>query len=606
MAPTLPPALTRELGTALADPAATPPGGTDAFESTPELQWPLNLAVFDKMRRTDSQMRAVGRAAKNPIQGTGWAIPRPLVTTVAEDLARDRVTGLGNTAGDVDPRVRAHVEAELGLAVDAQGRRRARRGGVSWDDTLRHLLLMLDFGHMPLEQVYQPGPPDTPVPQPTVNHLHKLAPRMPRTLAGVDVAADGGLAGIRQYVVRDKKTVEVPIPVDRLVMFTLDREGGNWLGESIYRSAYKHWLIKDVLIRVAASAVDRTGMGLPVVFYPAGEANEASNRSRALKMARELRVGDDAGVGLPTGWEIKLLGVEGSVVDALPWVKYHDQAASRSALQMVLDLGHDRGAQSLGETFVDLLLLAGGAIITQIEDTLTEHVIRDLVRINFSEDEPYPPIVADPLDAKSAPTAEALAALAAAGLIDAADPPVQDAVHRRYGLPAPSRGSLLPGTGTPDVPAGTPQPERDVGPAAGVVAPTSTPLRSQPTGATSPGVGPPLAVAAAAGGDPPEAVAETEAIRRNRATPQARASHRFRPAKWTHPNGHPRCLLCGDEERTGGVCAGADHDGLATSAPGSRGVTTAMSALANVGDDPDELLDRVERVLVTIAALRDA
>lgn len=47
---------------------------------------------------------------------------------------------------------------------------------------------------------------------------------------------------------------------------------------------------------------------------------------------------------------------------------------------------------------------------------------------------------------------------------------------------------------------------------------------------------------------------ETALIRENKKKPQAKAKHGFKPAKWTHPNGHPRCLVCGGEEIIGGVC----------------------------------------------------
>ncbi len=49
---------------------------------------------------------------------------------------------------------------------------------------------------------------------------------------------------------------------------------------------------------------------------------------------------------------------------------------------------------------------------------------------------------------------------------------------------------------------------------------------------------------------------ETEVIRANMKTPRAKRRHRFTAAEWTHKNGHPRCLTCGDEERTGGICDG--------------------------------------------------
>ncbi len=47
---------------------------------------------------------------------------------------------------------------------------------------------------------------------------------------------------------------------------------------------------------------------------------------------------------------------------------------------------------------------------------------------------------------------------------------------------------------------------------------------------------------------------ETAVIRENKKKPEAKKPHDFKPAKWTHPNGHPRCLTCGDEERIGGRC----------------------------------------------------
>ncbi|MCW3990625.1 MAG: hypothetical protein NWE88_11195 [Candidatus Bathyarchaeota archaeon] len=49
---------------------------------------------------------------------------------------------------------------------------------------------------------------------------------------------------------------------------------------------------------------------------------------------------------------------------------------------------------------------------------------------------------------------------------------------------------------------------------------------------------------------------ETEIIKENQKKPEAQKSHKFQPAEWTHKNGHPRCLLCGDEETISGTCDG--------------------------------------------------
>lgn len=49
---------------------------------------------------------------------------------------------------------------------------------------------------------------------------------------------------------------------------------------------------------------------------------------------------------------------------------------------------------------------------------------------------------------------------------------------------------------------------------------------------------------------------ETETIKQNRETDEAKQEHVFLSADWTHKNGHPRCLQCGMEEPTSGMCEG--------------------------------------------------
>lgn len=49
-------------------------------------------------------------------------------------------------------------------------------------------------------------------------------------------------------------------------------------------------------------------------------------------------------------------------------------------------------------------------------------------------------------------------------------------------------------------------------------------------------------------------VDETERIKKQSDSPEATGPHDFTAAKWTHPNGHPRCATCGHEEPIGGRC----------------------------------------------------
>lgn len=65
---------------------------------------------------------------------------------------------------------------------------------------------------------------------------------------------------------------------------------------------------------------------------------------------------------------------------------------------------------------------------------------------------------------------------------------------------------------------------------------------------------------------------ETDIIDDNKRLLENRKTHKFKPAKWTHPNGHPRCILCGQEERTGGMCdqlpIKKEDSGVTSSTPG--------------------------------------
>jgi len=489
------------------------PGWHDPYEETPELQFPANLRVYDRMRRQDSQVRAMLRAIALPILQTPW-----------------RVLGAG-----CRPEVVNFVTAELGLVADELGRRRSRDGGVSFDPFLRMSLLHLVFGFMPFNKWATIAPFDTGLDLgigPQVAHLGGLSPRMPRSVQFIDVNSDGSLIGIRQWAATNLVRGAypgyggqgnggywpnasgfmapagdaglVPIPAEALVYFVNEQEGADWAGMSVLRSAYKHWLIKDFLLHVDANAADRNGTGLPVITYPSAKGE--AGRNKALAVASAVRAGDEAGVALEEGYTLALLGVQGGTHDTLASIAYHDQAAARGMLEMFLNLGHDGGLGhgSLGETFVDYFLLSLRAVLRYSEEVITEQIVRDLVRWNFGPSEPYPTVVADDPSAEATPTAAALEQLTAAGLL-VADPGARAEIRRRYGLPgegdeAVSIPYLLPrGVTDPSAPANPTGLEPTMLPT-GPWLPPRNPGRLPPPNPGPPTGGPPALPPGAGGG----------------------------------------------------------------------------------------------------------
>lgn len=387
----------------------TGPTGTNWWTSTgdheqvPELRWPLSVDVYDRMRRGDSQIASVLRAVTLPVRRTIWRLDPngardEVVTLVAEDLGLP-VVGAGNSPPPVRTKDR-----------------------FSWGEHLRLALLSVAFGHMFFEQVVR-------VDEQGMVRLRKLGPRMPRTLTAINVGSDGGLISIDQAGL----TTKVTIPVDRLVAYVHDREGGNWFGTSLLRPMYKHWIIKDRLLRTQAQAIDRNGMGIPI--YTAAEDEEGLADGRAL--AQSMRGGENAGGAIPNGASIELKGVEGRLHDPAPAIQYHDEQIARAVLGHFLNLGSETGSWALGTTFADFFILSLQAVANDIADVANAHIVEDLVDWNFGADEPAPKIVFDEIGSQHDANAAALLALAQAGLIQP-DRILEEAIRQMFGLPSKS------------------------------------------------------------------------------------------------------------------------------------------------------------------------
>lgn len=374
-------------------------------EETPELRWPHSIEVFDRMRRQDAQVVSVMKAVTLPVLQTAWRLDPA--------GARDEVA--------------EHVAEDLGLRVKGQEESAPpprTRGRFAWGEHLHDALLMCAFGHMFFEQVYRLDDAGR-------LRLRKLAPRWPRTIAKINVAADGGLESVEQHPPAGGTTLRnVELPVDRLVAYVNDREGANWLGTSLLRPAYKHWLLKDRLLRTWTQTIDRNGVGLPVYTGAAPEEDLAKGE----EIAKSVRAGDSSGAAIPNGASLVLAGVSGDLPDAEKAVRYHDEQIARSVLAHFLNLGTQTGSWALGSTFADFFVMSLQNLAQTVADTATQHVVEDLVDLNFGPDEPAPRVTFDPVGQNAAAIVQAVQMLIGAGAIFP-DPALDGFVRDLVGLP---------------------------------------------------------------------------------------------------------------------------------------------------------------------------
>lgn len=385
-------------------------------ERVPDMQWPRSIDAYDRMRREDPQVKSVLRAVTLPILRTEWVIDGA--------GCRDEVT--------------EHVALDLGLPVVGKPfvARKRSKGRFSWIEFLRLALLELAYGHSIFEQVYA-------VDDSGLLHLSKLAWRPPRTISEIEVAPDGGLVAVKQQALVNGR--EVRIPVEKLVVFVNEREGADWLGQSLLRAAYKMATLKDRVLRIQALTAERNGLGLPVVISappPEGEDFDAAVKwldeqiAAGLKQAKDARAGDAAGLSLPHGAQFLFQGVSGRLPDTDAAIRYYDEQIAAGMLANFLSLGGDNatGSYALGDTFKTFFTDSLNAVSQHIADVVNQHVVEDLVDLNWGPEEPAPRLVPAAIGERQSVTADAIKALIDAKAIFP-DRSLEEYLRAQYGLP---------------------------------------------------------------------------------------------------------------------------------------------------------------------------
>ncbi|SLJ50693.1 phage portal protein family protein [Mycobacteroides abscessus] len=384
----------------------------DPYEKVPDLQHPASVAVFLEMDNNDSRVSSLLEAISLPIVETGWRIdPNGADAEVVQFISRNMnlpVVGFDE--------------------VDDPGR---SRGRFSWIDHLREVASpTAQFGHAVFEQVYRREADGRFV-------LRKLGPRPQWTIQKFNVAMDGGLDSVTQLAPASSgRTLYGPtpldIPINRLVVYTRNKRPGYWQGRSILRSSYKHWLLKNELLRIEVVAARRNGMGVPV--GTASKSNDDAEVKAMQKVASEFQGGMGSGVGLAAGQTLALLGVQGNLPDIRAAIVYHDKAIALAGLAQYMNLDTG-GSYALAAVQERPFVQAENAAAKSYRDIGQAHIIEDLVDINFGVEARTPRLVFDKIGSQQDATAAALKMFVEAGLL-APDLRIERALRQSLDLPA--------------------------------------------------------------------------------------------------------------------------------------------------------------------------
>ena len=369
---------------------------------------------IDRMRRSDSQVRAALSVVKLPILAADWHIEPPSDSTE-------------------DKRIAEWMETKLfdGLFH-------------SWEWVLRHMLLHLDFGTMPFETVWEVK--DDPEFRQPLAVLTDLAPRMPRTITGWLLDDSGHLAGIKQQLM-SKSFQEVTIPADRLLVFVNEQEGSNYRGTSILRAARKDWLLKERAQRANAVALEKRTAGVDVgTLGSSAQAQDKKGDAEAALMS--VRVHERAYMLETDDFKYRVQGIDGTVLDPLPTINYHDLMILRGILAEFLAMGTGGGSLAMHRDKSSFFLMALGAVAKQITGTINRTLIPRWMAFNFP-DADIPELTHSRLDRRDAVAmAEALGKLIPTGAITV-DQGLEDELRELLELPEMEEFDEEPGIERP-------------------------------------------------------------------------------------------------------------------------------------------------------------
>ncbi len=316
------------------------------------------LDIYDKMR-IDDQVKAVLTMKKYAILSTGWKI---------EAASEEKV----------DVQVRDFVHHCLTDGMTG-----------SFDNDLLELLTAIDDGFSVTEQIYKKITQG--------DWKGKMGLRRLKTRAPHSWRFEPDDFGELKELIQMTDTGDNPLNPQKFIIYSYNKEFGNWYGNSDLRAAYRSWWSKDVVIKFWNIFLERFGMPTVVAKYKPGATKE--QRIKVLKVVKNIQA--KTGILLPEAFTLDMLeAVRRGEAGYMEAVQQHNKMIARAILVPDL-MGFSEtsgGSYALGETQFDVFLW----ILEKLrradiqEGIVDEQLIKRLVDFNFVVSK-YPKFKFNPL-----------------------------------------------------------------------------------------------------------------------------------------------------------------------------------------------------------------
>ena len=367
--------------------------------------------IFNKMRKSDTQVKKILAAVINPIKSAKWYIEP--VSTDEQDL-----------------QVAKLIETILFKDID-------------FHQKLGEFLTNLVHGFSIFEVVHK-NREDDEIGQYT--GLGKLAFRSQDTITYWEVdPTEDKVKRIRQQQAGDLK-VDVWLDAEHLLIFYNDREG-NDNGESLLRPLYGPYKRKLLIETLKMIGIERSAIDTPTLAVPEGVSSKSAEYKAAVEMLENFTSAENSYIIYPDGFKLELSGngrfdptkLEDSI-------KREDEKMAGAILASFLELGTggNGGAYALGESLGEFFGMVIESFARNITTVINKELIPNLVRLNFGDKAiTYPELAFSGITNKAGKQLmETVTGYVKSGVIST-DEQLEDYVRKAHNLPKKAEGEMV-------------------------------------------------------------------------------------------------------------------------------------------------------------------
>ncbi len=186
----------------------------------------------------------------------------------------------------------------------------------------------------------------------------------------------------------------VKLPIERLIIYTNEKEFGNYYGISRLRAIYKNWFIKDVITKFWNISLERFGM--PMLIGKVPSSKDLTEMRNVLSNAQSR-----SSLAVVDGWEVSALetGIGRSAGgDYKSCLEYHNSQILKGLLVPGTLIGGETGGSfARAKVSFQVFQLMLKSLEVDICGIVEKYLIEPLIKYNYGELEKYPQFVFEPL-----------------------------------------------------------------------------------------------------------------------------------------------------------------------------------------------------------------